>query len=217
MELLNVEKAMKEKNSHKKRCDWLNDDPLYIKYHDEEWGNPVFDDKIFFEFLILEQAQAGLSFLTILKRRENYRKSFANFNFIKVSNFNDNDILRLIQEGGIIRNKKKIVAAINNSKRFIEIRKEFGSFCRYFWGFVGGKQIINSWQSFYEIPPYNDISLKISKDMKKRGFTFIGPTIIYSMMQATGLVWDHTVSCFRYNEYKNFKIDPLNNCNFNAT
>ena len=169
-----------------------------IDYHDNEWGAPVHDDKKLFEILILDGAQAGLSWETILTRRENYRKAFDNFNPITVSKYNSDDIKRLINDKGIIRNKLKIMSAINNSKRMLEIQKEFGSFDKYMWSFTDYKIIVNSYKKFSEIPPTNQISIKMSKDMKKRGFTFVGPTICYAIMQSIGMVNDHEIDCFRY-------------------
>lgn len=178
------------------RCRWCGTDPLYIKYHDEEWGKPVYDDKVLFEFLILEGAQAGLSWITILRRRENYRGAFADFDVEKVALFDKQDVARLMQDEGIIRNSLKIKGAINNALRFIEIQKEFGSFASYIWGFMpGGKPIINQFDSGLEVPAFTELSDKISKDMKKRGFKFFGTTICYAHMQATGMVNDHTVGC----------------------
>ncbi len=178
------------------RCTWAGSDPLYQKYHDEEWGKPVYDDKILFEFLILEGAQAGLSWITILRRRENYRKAFAGFDVQKVAAFDDKDIERLMQDEGIIRNRLKINGAITNARLFIEIQKEFGSFAKYIWGFLpDGKPILNKVEKMGDIPARTDLSDKISKDMKKRGFKFFGTTICYAHMQATGMVNDHLVNC----------------------
>ena len=179
-----------------KRCVWCGTDPLYVKYHDEEWGKPVYDDKILFEFLILEGAQAGLSWITILKRREGYREAFANFDVQKVANFNEADIERLMVDAGIIRNKLKVNAAINNARLFIEIQKEFGSFSDYIWGFLpNGKPIINEYIDHRNAPARTELSDAISKDMKKRGFKFFGTTICYAHMQATGMVNDHILGC----------------------
>lgn len=180
-----------------KRCAWCGSDPLYQKYHDEEWGKEVRDDKTMFEFLILEGAQAGLSWITILKRRESYRKAFADFDVNKVAAFTDKDVERLMQDEGIIRNRLKVNAAITNAKLFIAIQKEFGSFCNYIWGFMPeGKPILNNRASTKEVPARTEISDAISKDMKKRGFKFFGTTICYAHMQATGMVNDHTNDCF---------------------
>ncbi|RDC54441.1 DNA-3-methyladenine glycosylase I [Pedobacter chinensis] len=178
------------------RCTWAGSDPLYVKYHDEEWGKPVYDDKILFEFLILEGAQAGLSWITILRRRENYRKAFAGFDVQKVAAFNDKDIERLMQDEGIIRNRLKINGAITNARLFIEIQKEFGSFSKYIWGFIpDGKPIENKIEKMSDVPARTELSDRISKDMKKRGFKFFGTTICYAHMQATGMVNDHLLTC----------------------
>jgi DNA-3-methyladenine glycosylase I len=182
------------------RCQWSTHDELYIEYHDKEWGVPVHDDQKQFEFLILEGAQAGLSWLTILKRREGYRKAFANFDPKKVAKFDDEKIKKLLEFEGIIRNKLKIVSAVNNAKLFLEIQKEFGSFSKYIWDFVGGKPLQNYRKSIKEIPVDSKESIALSKDLKKRGFNFVGPTIMYAHMQATGLVNDHTIDCFRHKQ-----------------
>lgn len=183
-----------------KRCSWCGNDELYIKYHDEEWGVPVFDDRKQFEFLVLESAQAGLSWITILRKRENYRNAYDDFDPVSVANYGEEKIQELMRNEGIIRNERKIRASINNAKRFLEIQKEFGRFCNYIWGFAGHKPIINSWKSVSELPAKTELSERISMDMKKRGFQFLGPVIMYSHMQATGLVNDHVVECFRYEE-----------------
>lgn len=190
---MNKENGKKEKQ----RCGWTSDDELMIKYHDEEWGKPVHDDKILFEFIVLESAQAGLSWRTILHRREGYRKAFANFDFNKVAKFTDKDFKRLMNDTGIIRNRLKILATINNAQRFIEVRKEFGSFDKYIWGFVNNKPIINKFKELKELPAKTGLSDKISADLKRRGFKFMGSTIVYAHMQATGMVDDHLMSCFR--------------------
>jgi DNA-3-methyladenine glycosylase I len=175
------------------RCSWCGTDPLYMKYHDEEWGKEVHDDKILFEFLILESAQAGLSWITILKRREGYRNAFANFDVNKVAAFTNEDVERLMQDAGIIRNRLKVLAAINNAKLFIGVQQEFGSFDKYLYSFMpGGKAIIND---HHKIPASTPESDAISKDMKKRGFKFFGTTICYAHMQATGMVNDHIPEC----------------------
>lgn len=179
------------------RCSWPGTDPLYIKYHDEEWGKEVHDDRILFEFLILESAQAGLSWITILRKRENYRKAFAGFDPVKVSHFTSEDVERLMQDAGIIRNRLKIEAAINNAKLFLKVQKEFGSFDKYLYSFMpDGKAIKNTITTQREIPARTEISDVISKDMKKRGFKFFGTTICYAHMQATGMVNDHVIDCF---------------------
>lgn len=180
------------------RCGWCVGKPLYEKYHDEEWGKPVFDDIKQFEFLVLESAQAGLSWWTILQRRENYRSAFATFDYKKVATFDDSKVVQLMQDSGIIRNRAKIVAAINNAKKFIEVQKEFGSFSNYIWSFVGGKPKINKWATLKEVPTTSPESDALAKDMKKRGFQFLGSTTLYAHMQATGLVNDHIVSCAQY-------------------
>jgi len=187
--------GLKTKDS-KIRCSWATSDPIYIKYHDEEWGKPVYDDKILFEFLILEGAQAGLSWITILRRRENYRKAFAGFDVQKVAAFTDEDVERLMNDEGIIRNRLKVNGAIINARLFIGIQKEFGSFSKYMWSFVpGGKPIQNQIKKMSDVPPRTELSDQISKDMKKRGFTFFGTTICYAHMQATGMVNDHLLTC----------------------
>jgi len=190
------------KQKQLKRCNWSGDSELYQKYHDEEWGVPVYDDKILFEFLILEGAQAGLSWITVLKKREDYRKAFSDFDVQKVSRFNARSVERLMNNEGIIRNRLKINSAISNAKLFIEIQKEYGSFSKYIWGFVGDKPIQNNVKSMKDIPATTELSDTISKDMKKRGFKFFGSTICYAHMQATGMVNDHSKDCFRYKECK---------------
>jgi len=178
------------------RCTWCGSDPLYIKYHDEEWGKPVYDDKTLFEFLILEGAQAGLSWITILRRRESYRKAFADFDVEKVAKFDEKDVERLMQDEGIIRNRLKVNGAITNAKLFIGIQQEFGSFSNYIWGFLPDKKpILNQVEKMGDVPARTEISDRISKDMKKRGFKFFGTTICYAHMQATGMVNDHLINC----------------------
>jgi DNA-3-methyladenine glycosylase I len=182
--------------SDKKRCSWCPNDPIYLKYHDEEWGKLVKDDKKMFEFLVLESSQAGLSWITILKKRDNYKKAFANYNIEKVSKFNDDKVEELLNNEGIIRNRLKIKATINNAKMFIEVQKEFGSFCDYLKTlFPDGKPIINNWTNIGQLPTKTELSDKISKDMKKRGFKFFGSTICYAYLQATGYINDHLVDC----------------------
>ena len=183
-----------------KRCPWGRDDELYMRYHDEEWGAPVHDDMKHFEFLVLESAQAGLSWETILKKRENYRKAYDDFDPVKVSKYTEKKISKLMDNAGIVRNRKKIEASINNAKRFLEIQKEFGSFDRYIWSFSGGKQVINRWKKIAELPASTELSDRVSADLRKRGFKFIGTTTIYAHLQAVGIVNDHVVSCFRYKE-----------------
>jgi len=188
-----------------KRCQWAGDDPIYIEYHDKEWGVPVHDDKKLFEFIILEGAQAGLSWLTILKRRENYRKAFADFDPEKVARFNEKKINELLTDSGIIRNKLKIRSAVSNAQAFLKIQEEFGSFDTYSWQFVGGKCKVNKVKTIKEIPATSEESDALSKDLKKRGFKFVGSTIIYAHMQAVGMVNDHTTDCFRYRELHHSK------------
>lgn len=190
----------KTEEMNKKRCSWSGNDPLYMSYHDEEWGVPVYDDEKLFEFLILETFQAGLSWITVLRKRENFRKAFDNFNYQKIARYGDNKFDELINDPGIIRNKLKIKATISNALSFIEIQREFGSFSKYIWGFVDHKPINNKWKSLNEIPATTELSDKLSKDLKKRGFKFVGPTVIYAHMQATGMVNDHVIDCFRYEE-----------------
>lgn len=185
-----------------KRCGWVNEDPLYIQYHDTEWGVPVFDDTHLFEFLILEGAQAGLSWITVLKRRENYRKVFAQFDAEKIARFTDAKKAALLNDASIIRNRLKIDAAIINAKAFLEVKKEFGSFSKYIWQFVEGKPIQNDWKSLKQVPASTEISDRMSKDLKKRGFKFVGSTICYAFMQAVGMVNDHVEDCFRCKEVK---------------
>jgi DNA-3-methyladenine glycosylase I len=183
-----------------RRCSWPGADEIYIDYHDKEWGVPVHDDRKHFEFIILDGAQAGLSWITILKKRKNYREAFDNFDPEKVAKYDEKKIKELMQNKGIVRNKRKIEAAVYNAKAFLEIQREFGSFDKYIWQFVGGKTIKNSWKSEAEIPTKTPESEAMSKDLKKRGFKFVGPTICYAYMQAAGMVNDHIVDCFRYNE-----------------
>ena len=186
------------KENDVRRCEWCGNDPLYVKYHDEEWGCEVTDDDKMFEFLVLESAQAGLSWITILRKRENYRKAFAGFDVRKVVLFTEQDVDRLMQDAGIIRNRLKIKATISNAVHFLEVQKEFGSFCNYLKSFLpDGKPIINRPASLSEIPASTPLSDAISKDMKKRGFKFFGTTICYAHLQAVGYVNDHVTSCFR--------------------
>lgn len=180
------------------RCAWSTSDPLYVAYHDEEWGVPVHDDKMLFEFLILEGAQAGLSWITILRKRENYRAAFDSFDPAKVAAYDDAKIAELLANPGIVRNKLKVNAAVINARAFLEIQRDFGSFDKYVWDFIGGKPIVNHWQSLNEVPAETDLSKRLSKDLQKRGFKFVGSTIIYSFLQACGLVNDHVVDCFRH-------------------
>ena len=183
------------------RCGWSVSDPIYIEYHDLEWGFPVRDDRKQFEFLVLESAQAGLSWLTILKRREGYRRLYEGFDPEKVVRFDEARIQTMLQDTGIIRNRKKIESSINNARRFLEIREEYGTFCNYLWGFTDGKQVVNHFKSMSEIQATTPLSDTIAKDMKLKGFQFLGSTILYAHLQATGLVNDHLVDCFRYHEF----------------
>ena len=188
------------KNNKQTTCSWPNGDPLLLRYHDTEWGVPVHSDKKLFEFLILEGFQAGLSWLTILRKRENFRKAFDEFDFNKVARYDPRKINSLLQDSGIIRNKLKIESAVTNAKAFIEVRKEFGTFNKYIWKFTGNKPIHNRFESLKDIPARTELSDLISKDLKQRGFKFVGSTIVYAHMQATGMVNDHLTSCFRYKE-----------------
>lgn len=183
-----------------KRCSWCEGSDIYIDYHDNEWGVPVYDDHKQFEFLVLESAQAGLSWLTILKRRENYREAYDNFDPLKVANYGEKKIKELLNNEGIIRNKLKIAASVNNAKLFLDIQDEFGSFSDYLWGFAGNKQVVNKWKTLSEVPANTELSDTITKDLKGRGFKFMGSTIMYSHLQAAGIVNDHVVDCFRYKE-----------------
>ncbi|WP_353145625.1 DNA-3-methyladenine glycosylase I [Chryseobacterium sp.] len=180
----------------KLRCGWCEKDDLYRKYHDEEWGRPVYDDKTIFEFLILESFQAGLSWYTILSKRENFRKAFDHFNYKKIAQYSDQKVEELMSNAGIIRNKLKILATITNAQKFMEIQNEFGSFSQYIWEFVDGAPIDNNPKALSEIPATTEISDRISKDLKKRGFKFMGSTVVYAHMQTTGMVNDHLESCF---------------------
>ena len=182
------------------RCTWCGDDPLYQQYHDYEWGVPCRDDQRLFEFVVLEGAQAGLSWITVLRKRENYRKVFANFDVRKVAALDESDIERLLLDPGIVRNRLKVVSAITNARHFIDLQREHGSFSNYIWGFVDNKPIVNHWASPGEIPASTELSDRISKEMKKRGFKFFGTTICYAFLQAMGVVNDHTRGCFRYGQ-----------------
>ncbi|NPE30026.1 DNA-3-methyladenine glycosylase I [Methanococcoides sp. SA1] len=184
----------------KLRCEWANVNDLEIEYHDKQWGVPVHDDRKLFEFLVLEGAQAGLSWDTILKRRGGYRKAFDDFDYNLVAAYDDAKVEELMQDSGIIRNRRKILSSIKNARSFIEIRDEFGSFDKYIWGFVHDRPIQNSFKSMSDIPATTELSERISKDIKKRGFSFVGPTIVYAFMQAVGMVNDHEIDCFRYEE-----------------
>jgi len=184
-----------------RRCGWAGlADPLYRGYHDREWGVPVHDDKTIFEFLVLEGAQAGLSWGTILRKRENFRRAFAGFDPAKVARFDGQKVRQLLGDSGIIRNRLKVNSAVQNAKAFLDVQREFGSFDSYIWAFVGGRPRVNRWRSLGQIPAATPESEAMSKDLVKRGFRFVGPTICYAHMQATGMVNDHVVSCFRYRE-----------------
>jgi DNA-3-methyladenine glycosylase I len=182
------------------RCPWAGSDPLYIEYHDKEWGKPIFDDRLLFEFLILEGMQAGLSWSTILKKRANFRMAFNNFEAKKIGRYDQAKVEALLENTGIIRNRLKIEAAIQNAKIFLDIQKEFGSFSQYIWQFVDHKPLINNWKSLSEIPAETTLSKEMSKSLKDRGFKFVGSTICYAFMQAVGMVNDHIITCFRYEE-----------------
>ncbi|MDC7246654.1 MAG: DNA-3-methyladenine glycosylase I [Sphaerochaetaceae bacterium] len=182
------------------RCPWCLDDELYMEYHDEVWGTPLHDDKMLFEFLVLEGAQAGLSWITILKRREEYRKAFEDYDIEKIASWGEADIERLLGNSGIIRNRRKIESAINNARATCLVQKEFGSLDNFLWSFVDYKPIQNHFTKMEELPASNTISESMSKELKKRGFSFVGPTICYAFMQATGMVNDHLTDCFRYHE-----------------
>ena len=184
----------------KQRCAWCGNDPLYMEYHDTEWGVPVYDDAKLFEFLILETFQAGLSWITVLRKRENFRKAFDNFNYKIIANYSEVKFEELLQDAGIIRNKLKIKATISNAVAFMEVQQEFGSFSNYIWKFTNKKPIKNNWKDLGKIPATTELSDIISKDLKKRGFKFVGSTVIYAHMQATGMVNDHVKDCFRYHE-----------------
>ncbi|MCA9385104.1 DNA-3-methyladenine glycosylase I [Candidatus Dojkabacteria bacterium] len=186
----------------KNRCTWCGDDPLYQRYHDEEWGVPVYDDQKLFEFLVLEGAQAGLSWITILRKRDAYREAFDGFDYKKIANYSQKDEIQLLKNAGIVRNKLKVRSAIINAQMVLKIQREFGSFSNYIWSFVGGEPMLNSWEKVKGIPVSTNESERLSKDLKKRGFKFVGPTIMYAFMQAVGMVNDHTTDCFRYNECK---------------
>ena len=182
------------------RCAWAGTDPLYVSYHDTEWGVPVHDDRRIFEFLILEGFQAGLSWITILRKRENFRAAFDQFDPVKVARYGDKEIARLMADAGIVRNKAKINAAVGNAKAFLKVQEVFGTFDAYIWKFVDGKPIVNQWRTMGEIPAKTKEAEVLSKDLLARGFKFVGPTIVYAHMQAAGMVNDHVVDCFRYHE-----------------
>ncbi|MEI6165556.1 MAG: DNA-3-methyladenine glycosylase I [bacterium] len=184
----------------KKRCEWCGGDPIYVSYHDDEWGVPVHDDRRLFEFLVLEGAQAGLSWLTILKKRENYRKAFHDFNVERIAGYGPQDIDRLLHDPGIVRNRLKIEAAIRNARGVLAIRKEYGTLDTFLWRYVDGTPVQNHWKCMTDLPVTTRESDQMSKDLKKRGFNFVGPTICYSFMEAVGMVNDHVADCFRYKE-----------------
>lgn len=188
---------------NKPRCAWVNDDPLYINYHDYEWGVPIHDDRLLFEFLILEGMQAGLSWLTILKRRHHYQRLFDNFDAKKIIKYKEEKLEQLLTNSDIIRNKLKIQSVVSNAHAFLEVKKEWGSFSNYIWDFVDGKPIKNHWDTIKSVPATSNISDILSKDLKKRGFKFVGSTICYAFMQAVGMVNDHTVDCFRHKKIAN--------------
>jgi len=186
--------------NQQQRCEWAGEDPLYVAYHDREWGVPSHDDRHLFEMLLLEGAQAGLAWITILRKRENYRRAFHGFDPHKVAGYTDADRQRLLSDAGIVRNRLKVDAAIGNARAFLEVAGEFGGFERYLWGFVDGRPVINHWREQAEVPASTPLSERLSKDLKRRGFRFVGGTICYSLLQATGLVNDHLVGCFRHAE-----------------
>jgi DNA-3-methyladenine glycosylase I len=186
----------------KTRCKWCGSDPLYLAYHDHEWGVPVHDDRLLFEFLVLEGAQAGLSWLTILKKRENYRKAFHSFDYEQIANYSQRDVNRLLADSGIVRNRLKIGSAIKNARGVLDIREEYGSLDSYLWRYVAGSPKQNAWKTIAELPAKTELSEAMSRDLKKRGFSFVGPTICYAFMQAVGMVNDHTTDCFRHREIK---------------
>ena len=182
------------------RCPWPGDDPLYRRYHDREWGVPVYNDRRLFEFLVLEGAQAGLSWITILRKRPAYRAAFDGFDFNKVARYRESKLKSLLQDAGIVRNELKIRSAVQNAKAFIELRREYGTFSQYMWDFIGSKPLLNRWNHMREVPASTPVSDALSKDLKQRGFNFVGTTICYAHMQAVGMVNDHLVSCFRHRQ-----------------
>ena len=185
------------------RCPWAEKDPLLMEYHDMEWGNPVHEENLLFEFLVLEGAQAGLSWITVLKKRESYREAFDNFDPAKIASYDEEKIEELMNNPGIIRNSRKITSTIANAKAVLKIQREWDSFDKYIWQFVGGKPVQNKWKHAEDLPSFTPESENMSKDLKKRGFKFVGPTICYAFMQAVGMVNDHVVDCFRHEEIKN--------------
>ena len=187
-------------NKTKTRCGWCGDDPQYVAYHDQEWGVPVFDDRVLFEFLILEGAQAGLSWSTILKKRDAYRRAFDGFDPERVARYDARKVVSLLSDSGIVRNRLKVASAIGNARAFLAVQEKEGSFAHYIWSFVDGRPVQNAWRSLDELPATTQLAQALSKDLKNRGFRFVGPTIVYAHMQATGMVNDHLVDCFRYPE-----------------
>lgn len=188
-----------------KRCTWCGSDPLYVAYHDEDWGVPVHDDRMLFEMLILEGAQAGLSWLTILKKRGNYRNAFHGFEAARIARYDQTEIDRLMQDASIVRNRLKIDSAIKNARAFLKIQEEYGTFADYLWQYVDGTPVINSWRQHSDLPAHTPLSDRLSKALKRRGFNFVGSTICYAFMQSIGMVNDHTTDCFRYAEINNFQ------------
>ena len=179
------------------RCDWCGADPLYVAYHDDEWGVPVRDDRTWFEFLLLEGAQAGLAWITILRKREAYRRAYDGFDPAKVARYDDRKVAALLADAGIVRNRLKVAASVTNAQAFLEVQEALGSFDAYMWGFVDGRPIQNAWRTMAELPAVTPLAELVSRDLKRRGFRFVGPTIVYAHMQATGMVNDHLVGCFR--------------------
>jgi DNA-3-methyladenine glycosylase I len=184
----------------KKRCGWCEGDLLYEDYHDKEWGIPLFDDRLLFEFLTLETFQAGLSWITVLRKREYFRKAFDSFNYQKIATYNTKKVATLLSNRGIIKNQLKIEATIKNAQTFMLVQKQYGSFSSYIWGFVSGKPIINRYKTLKQVPAHTPLAEKISKDLKQKGFKFVGPTVVYAHMQATGMVNDHLIDCYRHSE-----------------
>ena len=189
-----------------KRCKWCGDDPLYIHYHDTEWGVPVRDDETLFEFLVLEGAQAGLSWITVLRKRDAYRELFDNFDAARIARYRDSKLEKLLLNPAIIRNRLKVYGTRTNARAFLKVQEECGSFSNYIWGFVDGRPVQNQWQTMAEVPATSPVSDALSKDMKKRGFKFVGSTIMYAHMQATGMINDHTTDCFRHSECRQLAV-----------
>lgn len=196
---------MKKSNTDICRCAWVTSDPLYLDYHDQEWGVPIYDDRLLFEFLILEGMQAGLSWLTILKRRANYRECFEHFDAKRIATYKTRKIESLLKNPGIIRNRLKVLSIVSNAQAYLQLQQDEGSLAHHLWGFVDHKPIQNNWKTFKEVPATTEISDKLSKDLKKRGFKFVGSTICYAFMQAVGMVNDHTIDCFRHTQVKKSK------------